>query len=60
MVWPANGDRVPVRTQTVRIEDTMAQKEQKAQKNVKKAPAKDIKEKRAEKLSKEDKKKKYD
>jgi hypothetical protein len=38
----------------------MAQKEQQAQKNVKKAPAKNLKEKRAEKAAKTDSKKKYD
>jgi hypothetical protein len=37
----------------------MAQKEQQSQKNVKKAPAKNLKEKRAEKATK-DSKKKYD
>jgi len=38
----------------------MAQKEQQSQKNVKKAPAKNAKEKRAEKQTKADKNKKYD
>jgi hypothetical protein len=38
----------------------MAQKEQQSQKNVKKAPAKNLKEKRAEKQTKADSKKKYD
>jgi hypothetical protein len=38
----------------------MAQKEQQSQKNVKKAPAKNLKEKRADKAAKADSKKKYD
>ena len=38
----------------------MAQKEQQSQKNTKKAPAKNLKEKRAEKATKADSKKKYD